>query len=133
MRSAFHPGPAFGYSRVNGSKGCIEKYLLLKPKRSNLAERPSMSAFYLQSSTDVCLQEFVNPLYEEAENAFFQPNSSISEIAVNLCLKLKTNVSFRLLCCVVAYLWELNLPSDSESEKRVSSRCCVLIFQSEWE
>ena len=81
----------------------------------------------------MCLQEFVNPFCEESENAFFQPNPSISEKAVNLRLKLKTNVSFRMLCCVFAYLWELNVAWDSEGEKRVSSRSCVLIFQSEWE
>ena len=61
-----------------------------------------MCAFNLQSSTDVCLQEFVYPFCEEAENAFFQPNPRISEIAVNLRLKHKTNVSFRLLSWVVA-------------------------------
>ena len=55
------------------------------------------------------LQEFVYSFCEEAENAYFQPNPSISEIAVNLRLKLKTNVFFRLLCCVLAYLLELNL------------------------
>ena len=69
-----------------------------------------MCALNVQNKTDVCLQESVNPFSEEAENAFFQPNPSISEIAVNLHLKLKTNVSFRLLCCVFAYLRELNLP-----------------------
>ena len=81
----------------------------------------------------MCLQEFVNPFCEESENAFFQPNPSISEKAVNLRLKLKTNVSFRLLFCVLPYLRKLNLPWASEGEKRVSSRSCVLIFQSEWE
>ena len=79
------------------------------------------------------LQEIVNTFCREAENAFFQPNPSISEIAGNLRLKHKTNVSFRLPCCVFAYLRELNLPWDSESEKRVSSRSCVCIYQSEWE
>ena len=92
------------YSRVNESKRCIEKYLLLKPKRRDLSERPSMGAFNLQSCTDVCFQEFVSFFCEEAENAFFHPNPSISEIALNLRLKLKTNVSFRLLFCVFAYL-----------------------------
>ena len=43
------------------------------------------------------LQEFVNPFCEAAENAFLQPNTSISEIAVNLCLKHKTNVSLTAL------------------------------------
>ena len=56
------------------------------------------------------MKEFVNPFCEEAENAYFQPNPSISEIGVNLRLKLKTNVSFRLLCCVFAFIRELNLP-----------------------
>ena len=79
------------------------------------------------------LQEFVNPFCEEAENSFFQPNPTISEIAGNLRLKLNTNVSFRVLCCVFAYLRKLNLPWDSESEKRISSRSCVWIYQSEWE
>ena len=93
---------------MNGIKRCIEKYLLLKPKWSNLTERPSMFAFNLQCQTVVCFQEFVKPFCQEAENAYFQPNPSISEIAVNLRQKLKTNVYFRLLCCVFAYLRELN-------------------------
>ena len=80
----------------------------------------------------MCLQEFVNRFCEETENAFFQPHPSISGIAGNLSLKLKTNVSFRLLCWVFADLRELNLPWDSESEKRVSSRSCVCIVKSEW-
>ena len=133
MRRAFLPGAAFGYSRVNGIKRFIEKHLLLKPKRSNLTERPSMSAFNLQSKTDVCLQEFVNSFCEEAEKAFSQPNASISQIAVNLRLKHETNVSFRLLCWVFAYLRELNLHLDSESEKPLASRSCDLICQSERE
>ena len=45
----FLPGAAFWYSRVNGSKRCIEKYLLLKPKRSYITERSSTCAFNLQS------------------------------------------------------------------------------------
>ena len=73
------------------------------------------------------------PFLRRSGKCIFQPNPRISEIAGNLRLKLKTNVSFRLLCCVFAYLSELNLPWDSESEKRVSSRSCVLIVQSEWE
>ena len=81
----------------------------------------------------MCLQEFANPFCEEAENEFFQPNPSISEIAVNLRLKLKTNLSFRLLCCVFAYLRELNLPWDSEGEKHVPSSSYVLLFQRKWE
>ena len=133
MRSTLLLGAAFWYARVNGSKRRLEKYLLLKPKRSNLTERPSICPFNLQSSTDVCLQEFLNPFCEEAQNAFSQPNATIFHIAVNLRLKHKTNVSFRLLCWVVAYLRELNLPLDSESEKHVGSRSCVLICQSEWE
>ena len=64
------------------------------------------------------LQEFVNPFCEAAEKAIFQPNPSISEIAVNLRLKLKTNVSFRLLCFLLAYLRELNPRLDAESEKQ---------------
>ena len=81
----------------------------------------------------MCLQEFVNPFCEKGRKAFARPNPIISGIALNLRLKLKTNVFFRLLCCVFAYLRELNLPWDSESEKRVSSRSCVWILQSEWE
>ena len=79
------------------------------------------------------LQEFLNPYCEEAKNAISQQNASISQIAVNLRLKHKTNVSFRLLCWVFAYLRELNLLLDSESEKPIASRSCVLICQSEWE
>ena len=59
-------GAAFCYSGVNGSKRCIEKYLLLEPKRSYPAERSSMCAFNLQSKTDVRLQEFVKPFFEAA-------------------------------------------------------------------
>ena len=51
-----------------------------------------------------------NSFCEKAENAFFQPNPSISEIAVNLRLKRKRNISFRMLFCVFAYLTKLNLP-----------------------
>ena len=76
------------------------------------------------------LQEFLNPFCEEAEKAFSQPNASISQIAVNIRLKHETNVSFRLLCWVFAYLSGLNLPLDSESEKHVASRSCDLICQS---
>ena len=79
------------------------------------------------------MQEFVNPFCEAAENAFFQPNLSISKIAVNLRLKHKTKVSFKLLSSVFADLRELNLPLDSESEKHVASRGFVVICQSEWE
>ena len=75
----------------------------------------------------MCLQQFVKPFCEEAEIAFFHPNpsisaiwemlafaweeaqnafsqakASISQIAVNLRLKHKTKVSFRLLSWVVA-------------------------------
>ena len=79
------------------------------------------------------LQEFVNPFCEAAENAFLQPNPSISEIAVNLRLKHKTKLSFKLLCDVFVQLRELNPRLHSESEKDVSSRSWVLIFHSEWE
>ena len=81
----------------------------------------------------MCLQEFLNPFCEEAQNAFSQAKASISPIAVNLRLKHKTNISFRLLSWVLAELRQLNLPLDSESEKHVASRSCVLICQSEWE
>ena len=92
-----------------------------------------MCAFNLQSYTDVCFQEILNPFCEEAQNAFSRPNASISKIAVNVRLKHKINVSFKLRCWVFADLRELNLPLDSESEKHVASRSCVLICQSEWE
>ena len=81
----------------------------------------------------MCLQEFVNPFCEEAENAFSQSYLGIQEIDVNLRLKHKTNVSLKLLCWVLAQLRELNPRSDSESEKHVASRSCILIYQSEWE
>ena len=81
----------------------------------------------------MCLQEFLNPFCEEAQNAFSQAKASISEIAVNIRPKLKTNVSCRLLCCVFAYLRNLNLPWDSKNGKCVSSRSWVWMFQSEWE
>ena len=81
----------------------------------------------------MCLQEFLNPFCEEAQNAFSQPNASISQIAVNLRLKRKTNVSFRLLCWVFAQLRELNPPSESESEKHGSSRSCVSLYPGELE
>ena len=81
----------------------------------------------------MCLQEFLNPFCEEAQNAFSQEKASIFQIAVNLRLKHKTNLSFRLLFWVFADLREFNLPLDSESEKHVTSRTCVWIFQREWE
>ena len=81
----------------------------------------------------MCLQEFLNIFCEKAKNAISQQNASISQIAVNLRLKHKTNVPFRLLCWVFAYLREVNLLLDSESEKPVASRSCVLICLSEWE
>ena len=81
----------------------------------------------------MCLKDFVNPFCEEAQNAFSQAIASIFQIAVNLSLKHKTNVSFRLLCWVFADLRELNLPQDSESQKHIASRSCVLLSQSEWE
>ena len=133
VRSTFLPGAAFWYTRVNESKRGIEKYLLLKPKRSYLTQRSSMCAFNLQSSTNVCLQEFLNTICEEVENAFSQPNTGIQEIEGNLRLKHKTNVSDKLLCWVFAQLRELNPTSESESEKHVSSRSCVSIYPCEWE
>ena len=92
-----------------------------------------MCAFNLQSKTDVCLQKFLNIFCEEVKNAISQQYASISQIAVNLRLEHKTNISFRLLCWVFAYLREFNLPLDSESEKPVSSLSSVLICQSECE
>ena len=79
------------------------------------------------------LQEFVNPFCEAAENAFFQPNPSISEIAVNLRLKHKPNVSFKLLGCAFAYLRELTPLLASASGMPVPSSSCVLLFQREWQ
>ena len=81
----------------------------------------------------MCLQEFVNPVCEAAKNAFPKPILGLQEIAVNLRLKHTTNVNFKLLCWVFAQLTELNPRSESESEKHVSSRSCVVIYQSEWE
>ena len=81
----------------------------------------------------MCLKEFVNPFCEEMENAFFHPNPSISEIAVNLRLKHKKNVSCKLLCWVFAQLRELNPPSESESEKHGSSRSWVSLYPGELE
>ena len=81
----------------------------------------------------MCLQEFLNPFCEEVENAFSQPNAGIQEIAGNLCLKHKKNVSCKLLYCVFAQPRELNQRSESEGVKYVSSRSSVLIYQSEWE
>ena len=118
---------------MNGSKRGLEKYLLLKPKRSYLTERSLMCAINSQISTDVCLQVFENPFCEEAENAFSQPNPGIQEIPVNLRLKHKTNVSFKLLYGAFAQLRELNPRSESESEKHDSSTSCVVIYKSEWE
>ena len=109
----------------------MEKYLLLKPKRSNLTERPSMCAFNLE--LNLCVFAVVcKPFCEEAENAFSHPNASISQIAVTLSLKHKTNVSFRLLFWVFAQLRELNPPSESESEKHGSSRSLVSLYPGEW-
>ena len=79
----------------------------------------------------MCLQEFLNPFCEEVENAFSQPNPGIPEIAGNLRLEQKTNVSGKLLYWVFAHLRELNPPSESESEKHVSSRSCVSIYPGE--
>ena len=81
----------------------------------------------------MCFQEFLNFFCEEVENAFSQPNAGIQEIAGNLRLTHKKNVSCKRLYWVFDDLRELNLPLDSESEKHVASRTCVLICQSEWE
>ena len=80
----------------------------------------------------MCLPEFLNPFCEEVENAFSQPNAGIQEIAGNLRLKHKKNVSCKLLCCMFAQLRELDPPSVSESEKDGSSRSCVLLYLGEW-
>ena len=81
----------------------------------------------------MCLQEFLNPFCEKVENAFSQPNAGIQEIAGNLQLKQKINVSLKLFCCVFVQHKVFNLCLDSESLKHVSYRICVLVFQSEWE
>ena len=81
----------------------------------------------------MCLQEFLNPFCEEVENAFSQPNPGIQEIAGNLHLKHKKNVSCKLLCWVFAQLRELNLCLDSESLMHVSFRNCVIVFLIECE
>ena len=81
----------------------------------------------------MCLQEFLNPFCEEVENAFSQPNPGIQEIAGNLHLKHKKNVSCKLLCWVFAQLRELNPPSESETEKHVTSRSGVSLYTGEWE
>ena len=80
----------------------------------------------------MCLPDFINPFCEELENAFSQSNAGIQEIAGNLRLKHKKNVSCKLLCWVFAELRELNPPSESESEKHNSSRSCVLLYPGEW-
>ena len=133
MRSTVLPGYAFRYTRVNGSKRGIEKYLLVNPKRSYITERSSMCAFNLWSLTDVCLQEFLNTFCEEVENAFSQPNPGIQEIAGNLRLKHKKNVSCKLLCWLFVQVTELNPPSESESVKHGSTRSCLSLYQGEWE
>ena len=81
----------------------------------------------------MCLQEFLNPFCEEVENAFYQPNVGIQEIAGNLRLKHKKNVSCKLLCWVFAQLRELNPPPESETERHGSSRSCVLLYPGELE
>ena len=81
----------------------------------------------------MCFQAFLNPFCEEVENAFSQPNPGIQEIAGDLRLEHKTNVSGKLLCWVFAQVRELNSPSESESEKHVSSMSCVSIYPGEWE
>ena len=73
----------------------------------------------------MCLQEFLNPFCEEVEKAFIQPNAGIQEIAGNLRLKHKKNVSCKLLGWVFSQLRELNPPSESESAKHGFSRSCV--------
>ena len=133
MRSTVLLGAPYSYTRVNGNKRCIKKYLLLKPKQRYITERSSMFAFNLQSLNDVCLQEFVSRFCEKAENAFSQPNPGIQEIAENLRVKHKTNVSFKLLCSTFPQLRELNPRSESKSEKHVSSKSCGFIYQDKWE
>ena len=81
----------------------------------------------------MCLQEFLNPFCEEVENAFSQPNAGIQDIAVNLRLKYKKNVSGKLLCWVFAQLRVLYPPSESESEKHGSSRSWVSLYSCELE
>ena len=77
----------------------------------------------------MCLQEFLNPFCEEVENAFSQPNPGVQEIAGNLRLKHKKNVSRKLICWVFVQLRELNPPSESESEKHGSFRSWVSLYQ----
>ena len=79
----------------------------------------------------MCFQEFLNTFCEEVENAFSQPNQVIQEIARNLGLKHKENVSCKLLCWVFAQLRELNRPSEWESEKHGSFRSWVSLYPGE--
>ena len=81
----------------------------------------------------MCLQEFLHFFFEEVENAFSQPNPGIQEIAGNLGLKHKKNVSCKLVCWVFAQLRELNPPSESESEKHGSARSWVSLYPGELE
>ena len=81
----------------------------------------------------MCLQEFLNLFGDEVEDAFSQPNQVIQEIAGNLRLKHKKDVSCKLLCWVFAQLRELNPPSESESEKHGSSRSWVSLYTGELE
>ena len=67
------------------------------------------------------------------ENAFSLPNPGIQEIAGNLRIKHKKNVSCKLLCWVFTQLRELNPPSESESEKHGSSRNWVSLYPGELE
>ena len=81
----------------------------------------------------MCLQEFLNHFCEEAENAFSKPKLVIQDIAGNLRLKHKKDVSCKLLCWVFAQLREFNPPSESESEKHGSSRSWVSLYPDDLE
>ena len=81
----------------------------------------------------MCLQEILNPFCEEVEIAFSQPNPGIQEIRGNLRLKHKKDIPCKMLFWVFAKLRELNPPSESESQKHVSFRSCVLIYPGELE
>ena len=47
--------------------------------------------------------------------------------------KTHKKVLFKLFCCLLNQLRELNMSLDLESLKHVSSGSCVLIFKSEWQ
>ena len=81
----------------------------------------------------MCLQEFINPFCEEVVNAFPQPNPGIQELAGNLRVKHKKNVSCKLFCWVFDQLRKLNPPTESESEKHGSSRSLVSLYPGELE